>query len=302
LPGAARSDAGGPDWSLLEHAAHVADWQELAIAYVERAIATGEWPADDDYDGGDFDRFNEDRRERYASLTPGEIRRRLQAGRTALLPIVRRLEPATIRSDAAWGWVYNVLHGHDLDHLRVIEPWADALRARQVQNDPFGAQPEPIASELAAGKAGFWAAEASVTELFRELVLGLPDAAWTSAEVTPGWTVADHVGHLAAWFDEAAAAIEEHQPGRPWRPLPPEGVDAWNASDVQRRRGTSPDELRTGFEVGRRRLVAVVEAMADVDWLDPEGFSWAYEDLHGHVRAHLAMIGPFAARAGWPDG
>jgi hypothetical protein len=42
--------------------------------------------------------------------------------------------------------------------------------------------------------------------------------------------------------------------------------------------------------------------MPDDAWLDPEGFGWAYEDLHGHVRAHLAMIGPYAARARWPIG
>ena len=29
-PGAAPSDAGGPDWSLAEHVGHIADWQELA--------------------------------------------------------------------------------------------------------------------------------------------------------------------------------------------------------------------------------------------------------------------------------
>jgi hypothetical protein len=40
--------------------------------------------------------------------------------------------------------------------------------------------------------------------------------------------------------------------------------------------------------------------MTDDEWLDPEGFSWAYEDLHGHIRAHHAMIGPWAARLGWP--
>ena len=34
LPGAAPSDAGGPDWSLAEHVGHLADWQELAIDYV----------------------------------------------------------------------------------------------------------------------------------------------------------------------------------------------------------------------------------------------------------------------------
>jgi hypothetical protein len=41
--------------------------------------------------------------------------------------------------------------------------------------------------------------------------------------------------------------------------------------------------------------------MTDDEWLDPEGFSWAYEDLHGHVRAHHAMIGPWAARIAWPS-
>jgi hypothetical protein len=301
LPGAAPSDAGGPDWSLLDHVAHLVDWLEIAADYTRRALDTGEWPADDDYDGGDFDQFNERRRGGYAAIPPRELRTRLVAARDAYLPLARRLDPTTIRSDAAWGWVYNVLHGHDLDHLRVIAPWTDELRARQIQNDPFGGHPQPPVANLTAGKAAFWADEAAVTELFREAVLRLPDDAWTNGEATPGWTVADHVGHLTAWFDETVLAIDGHVAGEPWRPLPPEGVDAWNATDVAGRRGASPDELRRAFEAGRQRLVAVVEAMPDEDWLDPEGFGWAYEDLHGHVRAHLAMIGPYAARAGWPD-
>jgi hypothetical protein len=41
--------------------------------------------------------------------------------------------------------------------------------------------------------------------------------------------------------------------------------------------------------------------MTDEEWLDPEGFSWAYEDFHGHVRAHSAMIGPWVARRSWPS-
>jgi hypothetical protein len=40
---------------------------------------------------------------------------------------------------------------------------------------------------------------------------------------------------------------------------------------------------------------------ADEEWLDPEGFSWACEDFHGHVRAHSAMIGPWVARRSWPS-
>jgi ABC-type molybdenum transport system ATPase subunit/photorepair protein PhrA len=241
-------------------------------------------------------------RERFEAIPPLELRRRLAIVRDAALPLARRLDMATIRSDTAWGWVYSVLHGHALDHLRVIEPWAELLRARQVQNDPFGGHPQPVASAIDAGKAAFWADEAAITELFRETVFGLPDAAWTTGEPTPGWTIADHVGHLTAWFEETIAAIAEHRPGEPWRPLPAIGLDAWNAAEAARRRGTDPADLRDGFETARSRLVAVVAAMADDDWLDPEGFGWAYEDLHGHVRAHLAMIAPHAARAGWPAG
>ena len=73
LPGAAPSDAGGPDWSLAEHVGHLADWQELAIDYVGTALQTGRWPSDDDYDGGDFDRFNERRRAPWTTMPSATI-------------------------------------------------------------------------------------------------------------------------------------------------------------------------------------------------------------------------------------
>ena len=45
LPGAAPSDAGGPDWSLLDHVAHVAHWEDVAIDYVAEAARSGRWRA-----------------------------------------------------------------------------------------------------------------------------------------------------------------------------------------------------------------------------------------------------------------
>jgi len=71
---------------------------------------------------------------------------------------------------------------------------------------------------------------------------------------------------------------------------------------VVARRGQSREELLTAYVAGRARLEAAIRAMTDAEWLDPEGFSWAYDDLHGHVREHLAMVGPWAARVGWPEG
>lgn len=299
LPGAAPSDAGGPDWSLHEHVAHIADWMELAIEYVTVARETGRWPTDDDY--GDFDTFNERRREGYAAISPGDLRRRLAASRERLLAVTADLPLETIRSDAAWGWIYNVFHGHAIDHLRVLEPWADTLRIRQAGNDPFGPDPQPGASSLEADLARFWQEEAAVFGLWAETIDGLPESAWTGAEVTPGWTLADHVGHVGAWFDEAVKALEEHGRTGRWPELPAEGVDAWNHVDVAHRRGTPVAALLAAFAAGRTRLEAAARGLTADEWLHPEGFSWVYEDLHGHLRQHLAMIGPYVARARWAE-
>lgn len=300
LPGAAPSDAGGPDWSLLDHVGHLVDWYELAIVYVDDVLSGGRWPSDDDYDSGDFDTFNERRRPRFAKVRPADLRKRFEVAHAGLLPVARRLPLATIHTDAAWGWVYSILHGHSIDHLRVLEPWADRLRARQVENDPFGPDPQPLASDLPAAKVRFWDDEAAVFALLDAILDGLPEEAWTTVEVTPRWSVADHVGHLTAWFDEAAAALDEHGRTGHWRAMPPEGIDAWNDEQVKRVRETPVATLRERYVTGRDRLRRTVADMADDAWLDPEGFSWAYEDLHGHARCHLAMIAPIAARVGWP--
>ena len=300
LPGAAPSDAGGPDWSLLDHVGHLVDWYELAVAYIEDALVSGRWPSDDDYDGGDFDTFNERRRSLFVDISPADLRKRLESAHASLLATAARLPLATIYSDAAWGWVYSVLHGHSIDHLRVVEPWANGLRERQVRNDPFGLDPQPRMADLKAAKARFWVDEASVFAQLDAILAQLPTDAWTAAEVTPGWTIADHVGHLAAWFEEAVDALDEQRRTGRWREVPPEGLDAWNAEQVRAARGTPVTRLRERFETGRERLRRAVADMADDAWFDPEGFSWAYEDLHGHARCHLAMIGPYAARIGWP--
>ncbi|HEX5822905.1 MAG TPA: maleylpyruvate isomerase N-terminal domain-containing protein [Candidatus Limnocylindrales bacterium] len=301
LPGAAPSDAGGPDWSLLDHVAHVVDWHELAADYIATVLAGEEWPSDDDYGGGDFDTFNETRRERFAGLTPAALRERGELAHGRVLAVARRLPGETIRSDAAWGWVHQVLHGHAVDHLTVLEPWADSLRARQIRNDPFGPDPQPVRAGLADGIARFWSADEAILGQFEATIATVPETDW--ARPTDGaWTIADHVAHLAGWFAIGAEALERHVAGGAWMDMPPEGLDAFNDRQVRAARGTAPAALRDRFATGLARLRTAIRAMSETEWLDPEGFSWAYEDLHGHVRGHLAMIGPWAARVGWPAG
>jgi hypothetical protein len=301
LPGAAPSDAGGPDWSLLDHVGHVVDWWELAAGYIAEVLEGAPWPAEHDYyEGGDFNALNERRRARFADVPPAELRARGAVAHERVLGVARQLPGETIRSDAAWGWVHQVLHGHELDHLTVLEPWADALRTRQIGNDPFGPDPQPVRADLPGALARFRATAASVLAGFDAQMAAVPDDAW--AEPSDGdWTFADHVAHLAGWFDAGARALEAHRrTGGPWSDLPAEGLDAYNERQVRAARGSSPAALRERYAAGLARLEAAIAAMTDEEWLDPEGFSWAYEDLHGHVRAHHAMIGPWAARRGWP--
>jgi hypothetical protein len=294
LPGAAPSDAGGPDWSLAEHVGHIADWQELAIDYVATAIETGRWPSDDDYDGGDFDRYNERRRAPWTTMPAQAIEARLVAARPRLLAAVRPLPDATIRSHAAWGWVYSTLHGHYLDHLAVIEPWTDQLIVRQTEGDPFVADPR------AADEAGFRAQDAVIEAQFDRLVRALPSARWSRDEVTPGWTLQDHVGHLADWAAEAVRAIEVFHARGHWLADPDEGVDAWNERQVAASRGESVAATLQRYDASRATLLDAVATLSVEDLRSPDGWSWAYDCLHGHVRKHLTMVGRWSVAADWP--
>jgi hypothetical protein len=294
LPGAAPSDAGGPDWSLAEHVGHLADWQELAIGHIAVAVDTGRWPSDDDFDGGDFDRFNERRRAPWTTMPARWIVERLTAARPRLLEAARSLSMDVIRGDDAWGWVYMTLHGHYLDHLSVIEPWTDGLLRRQTDGDPFVADPRPVDHDAFAADA------AAMDVTFDALIRGLPAAVWGAGEVSPRWTLRDHIAHLADWMIEGVRAIEVYRAERRWLADPEEGTDAWNERHVIASRGETPAETLQRYDASRAALLAAIATLSLDDLRSPDGWSWTYDCLHGHVRKHLAMVGRWCSVATWP--
>jgi hypothetical protein len=294
LPGAAPSDAGGPPWSLADHVAHIAAWQELAIDYTERAISTGTWPSDEDYDGGDFDTYNERLRAPWTELPRDEILRRLQDARQGLLAVARRLGDEAIRSDAAWGWVHMTLHGHYLDHLAVIEPWTEQLRRRQIDGDPFVDDPRTDDAD-AFDRQG-----APYDHDLDMLLAAVPQDRWDTDEITDGWTLRDHLGHLADWATEGVRAIDIYHRRAHWLADPEEGIDAWNERMVAESRGESPAETLTRYREATEAMHDAIDTLEPDELRSPDGWSWAYDTLHGHLRKHLAMIGPWAATLSWP--
>jgi len=296
LPGAAPSDAGGPDWSLLDHVGHLVHWQELDVTYVERVLDGGMWPSDEEFDGGDFDRYNERHRAMWAGISPAPIRSRLIESRATLLERATRLPPDVIRNDAAWGWIFMVLHGHVIDHLSILEPWSDALRVRQADGDPFDpltALPPVSAETMVADAQG-------VLAYLDELVGRVADDRWSGSDVTPGWSLADHVNHLADWYEECSAAIEGYLRTGAWSDYPTEGVDVWNEQAVARSRRLTPARTRRRHEAALARLIERVDRLDRDALRSPDGWGWIYECLNGHVRVHLAVVGPWCVRASWP--
>ena len=300
LAGASSSDAGGPDWSYRDHAAHLAGWAELGVEICRKALAGDGWPSDDDFGGGDFDRFNETLRAGWSTVPPVEIRERLLTATEQLGVLARQLSPETLRADDAWGWLYMTLHGHQLDHLGPLEPWSDRLRERQAEGDPFGPDPMIGSGDAAADAAAFWADEADSFADLERLVDAVPEALRDTGQVTPGWTLKDHLAHIGSWYEEGAEAIEEHLLSGGWRSGPAEGLDAWNARNLENLRALPWAEIRHRLEANRQRIRAAAHRLEQAEFRSADGWDWTYWDLAGHIRSHLAMIAPWAVRTGWP--
>jgi hypothetical protein len=300
LSGASSSDAGGPDWSYRDHVAHLAGWAELGVEITRAGLDSSRWPADDEF--GDFDLFNESLRDRWAAVRPAEIRSRLTSATDTLSVLAGQLTPEVLHGDDAWGWVYMTLHGHQLDHLGLIEPWSERLRERQVEGDPFGPDPMLGTGDPVADQAAFWAEEADVFATFTDLLDAVPADRREIFEVTPDWSLKDHLAHVGSWFEEGAAAIEEHLRSGGWRSGPAEGLDAWNAHDLEALRPLPWAELRHRLEVSRQRIRAAAHELGQTDFRSADGWDWTYWDLAGHVRSHLAMIAPWCVRTSWEAG
>ena len=85
--------------------------------------------------------------------------------------------------------------------------------------------------------ADFRAQDARIAAQFDELVRTVPLDRWDGDEVTPGWTLRDHVGHLADWAAEGVRAIDVFHRRGHWLADPDEGIDAWNERHVAASRG-----------------------------------------------------------------
>ena len=299
LPGASTSDGGGPDWSFFDHVAHVSAWCRDAAAVVERVLAGEAWPTLAEQEVVDYDRLNEEARPILARMTPAELRAAFAAWRERLLALVLTFPRETMLNEDAWEYTYFALFGHLVDHLAPIEPWADELRRRIEASDPLGDDPRLGSGDAAADAAAFLHDEAESFAAFDEAIGRIPAGRWREVQID-AWTLHDHVGHVAAWFEEAASVLEEHARSGGWPGEWASGIDGWNAHRIAEWSALPGAEVAARLALGRQRLRARAQSLSRAELRSEEGWGWTYQCMQGHLRQHLAAVAPVCVRAGWP--
>ncbi len=107
------------------------------------------------------------------------------------------------------------------------------------------------------------------------VVAPLPDGAWSSATPSPGWTVADQIGHLTFFDRTAALAIEDpdsfiaHRTGLVASFADADAVERITLDEF---RAMEPGELLDAWRSGRSALARAASGLSDdarVEWYGP---------------------------------
>ena len=103
---------------------------------------------------------------------------------------------------------------------------------------------------------------------------GLSDAQMTETTLD-GWSVKDHLAHLALWDDLRASEVARISAGHvsAWRVTPEQG-ESYNAIGYDARRGLSLDHVRWELATSRERLLDAI-AKATPHGLDPSRYDAA---------------------------
>lgn len=106
------------------------------------------------------------------------------------------------------------------------------------------------------------------TASLRTLIDPLPDDAWGRPTSAAGWSIADTVGHLAYFDDDAVRAATDPDA---FRATPPAAVDP--DAIAARYRGWSAGDVRAWFGAARVRLLEVfagLDPSARIPWYGPD--------------------------------
>jgi hypothetical protein len=95
---------------------------------------------------------------------------------------------------------------------------------------------------------------------------GLDERALAEPNVVGPWSVAEVLGHVTAWEQQALQDIEQWQRGEPLSTGGGTTVDEYNAAQAEQRRGWLLAQIREEQFATRQRLRSTIEVLSDSEW------------------------------------
>ncbi len=107
---------------------------------------------------------------------------------------------------------------------------------------------------------------------------GVTDEEMQRPNAVAKWSIQDLLGHIAAWDEEALRVLQafvmQQNPQYSYSISDRNDFAAWNAEQIELRRGRTLPEVRAEFENARRDLIQVVEGTTDQVLLRAKPTPW----------------------------
>ena len=301
----APSDPAG--WTPKDHLVHLAIWEDGLNAALD---GKPQWEymgvPQDRFDSGDWDAINAIIQQRYHDLPLGDGQQLffdIHARLVAKLEAMSEADLARLYSDYQPGspyhepirdWFVIVTYPHYAEH----KGYSEII----IQNHPDATLSKD--QLLALMKRG-WNDFDSFMSQFSEAQITQPtDAA--------GWTVKDHVAHLARWEDGIWALLNSQprnvQMGVPDDLWAQNDYDAINAALRDLDKDLTLEQVRQHFSDVHERLIAKIEALSDADLqlpyehyrpgsgMDKPVIGWISGNTHEHYAEHKPWITAIAEK------
>ncbi|HLF24735.1 MAG TPA: DinB family protein [Anaerolineae bacterium] len=142
---------------------------------------------------------------------------------------------------------------------------------------------------------------------FEQMIRALSEAQLTTPGADDGWSVKDHLAHLAAW-QRGITALLRRQPRYAAmgleRPGPDASFDDLNAVLYQHSKDRPLSEVLADFRAAHQEMLSVLGSLSDADLLKPYSHyqpgerednrdpivNWIEGDSYGHYEEHLPWI------------
>ena len=257
----------GAGWTAQDHIIHIADWENGILALLNkqnRAVAMGIDAAT--WSAPDFDKINDILQKRSRNKTLQEAQIYVMGIHQQLVDKVQSLtdddlyrpykayQPDSDREEPVINWIQENSYEHYAEHT----PWIAAIVAAYT--------PLSKAQLLSTIQKGW----ADLTAFLNTL----SDTQKTQPTDAAGWTVKDHVIHLAAWEDGLVGLLDKQDrrttmniDEATWK----SGDDAINAVIQQRYKDLSWTEVEQKRQAIHTKLLKQIDALNDETLQDAYG-------------------------------